>query len=83
MILMNLFEGRNGDRECTCGHSRGKSGTNRESSIDIYTLPCVKQIADEKLLFNTGSQAWCSVMMQTNGTGGRISTQEQRETNTK
>ena len=61
MILMNLFEGRNGDRECTCGHSRGKSGTNRESSIDIYTLPCVKQIADEKLLFNTGSQAWCSV----------------------
>ena len=28
----------------------GESGANGESSIDMYTLPCVKQIADEKLL---------------------------------
>lgn len=40
----------------------GESGTNRESSIDIYTLPCVKQIAGEKLLYNIGSPVSCSVM---------------------
>ena len=34
----------------------GESGTNRESSIDIYTLPSVKQIAGEKLVYNTGSR---------------------------
>ena len=28
----------------------------------IYTLLCVRQIAGEKLLYNTGSPAWCSVM---------------------
>ena len=44
-----------------CGHSRGKRGTNRESSIDIYTLPHVKQRAGEKLLYNTRSPVWCSV----------------------
>ena len=37
--------------------AEGKSGMNGESSIDIYTLPCVKQIAGEKLLYNTGSPA--------------------------
>ena len=40
----------------------GESGTNRESSIDIYTRPCVKQIAGEKLLYNIGSPVSCSVM---------------------
>jgi len=40
----------------------GESGTNGESSIDIYTLSCIKQISDEKLLYNTGSPAWHSVM---------------------
>ena len=34
---------------------------NRESSIDIYTLPHVKQRAGEKLLYNTRSPVWCSV----------------------
>ena len=29
--------------------------------IDIYTLPCVKQIAGRKLLYITGSSAQCSV----------------------
>ena len=40
----------------------GVSGTNGQSRIDIYTLPCVKQIAVEKALHNTGSPAWCSMM---------------------
>ena len=37
----------------------GKSGTNGDSRMDIYILPCVKQIAGEKVLDNTGSPAWC------------------------
>ena len=27
-----------------CVHSRGESGMNWESSIDLYTLPCIKQL---------------------------------------
>ena len=41
----------------------GKSGTNGESNIDIHTLPCVAWIAGEMLLHNSGSPAWCSVMI--------------------
>lgn len=37
-------------------------GTNGESSMDIYTLPCVKERADEELLYNTRSPDRCSVM---------------------
>ena len=33
----------------------GESAMNGESSLDIYTVPCVKQMADEKFLYNTGS----------------------------
>ena len=33
----------------------GEGRTNWESSVDIYILPCVKQIASEKLPSNTGS----------------------------
>ena len=40
----------------------GKSGTKGESSIDICTLPRVKQRAGEKLVCNTGSPAQRSVM---------------------
>ena len=40
----------------------GEGGTNGESSINICTLSCVEWIAGEKLLFNTGSPVWCSVM---------------------
>ena len=40
----------------------GKSGTDGESSIGIYTLSCIKEIAGEKLLYNTGIPAWHSVM---------------------
>ena len=28
----------------------GKGGVNQENSIDMYTLPCVKQIVSQKLL---------------------------------
>ena len=40
-----------------------------ESSIDIYILPCVKQTASGKLLYGTGSPAWCSVMTWAAGWG--------------
>ena len=33
----------------------GKSGMNRESSLGIYILLCIKEIAGEKLLYNTES----------------------------
>ena len=35
----------------------GEGGTNWESSIDIYTLPCVTQTASGKLLYNSESSA--------------------------
>ena len=61
---MNLFAGQNRDRDVEKGHMDtekvGKGGTN--SSIDVYTPPCVKYIASGKLLYSTGSSAWCSVM---------------------
>ena len=41
---------------------KGESRMNGESSIDIYILPRVKQIAGKKLLYNTGSPARRSVM---------------------
>ena len=44
---------------------------NEESSIDIYK-PCVKQTASGKLLYNTGSSAWCSGMTRRDGMGVRV-----------
>ena len=41
---------------------KAQSGTDGESSINIYTLSCVKWIAAEKFLYNTGSPVWHSVM---------------------
>ena len=58
MVQMNLFaeqEERCRHREWVCGHGVKEDGTNCESSIDMYTLPCLKQIAGGKLLFSTGS----------------------------
>ena len=37
----------------------GESRTTGESSIDVDTPLRVKQIASGKLLYNTGSPAWC------------------------
>ena len=46
MVLMNLFAGkewRQRRREWICGHNGGgKSGTNGESSIDIYRISYLK-----------------------------------------
>ena len=68
-ILMHIYgiqkndtylQGRNGDTdvenilEDTAGE--GKSRTNGQSSIDIYILSCIKQIAGEKLLITQGPQ---------------------------
>ena len=49
---------RDTDVETACGHSReGEDGTNWDSSTDIYAPPCVKQLAQGKLLCNTGISA--------------------------
>ena len=40
----------------------GKSGESGASSINMYILPCVNWRAGEKLLYNTGSPDWHSVM---------------------
>ena len=50
MVLMNLFawqQWRPRHREWTYGPGAGEGerGTNRESSRETYTLPCVKQTA--------------------------------------
>ena len=42
-------------------------------SINMLTLSCVKWIAGEKLLYNTGSPAWHSVMTWGGGGGVRCS----------
>ena len=47
-----------------------ESGTNVESTINIFTLPCVKQIAGDKLLYNTGSPARYSLRTQRDRLGG-------------
>ena len=64
--MKDLFQGKSGDADKENGLvntvAEGESGTNRESSIDIYTLSCVKYIASGMLLYNTGSPAWCSVI---------------------
>ena len=54
----------------------GESGMNGESAINIYTLPCVKQIDGDKLLYNTGSPDWCSLRTQRGGMGEGKETQE-------
>lgn len=40
----------------------GKGGTHWESSTDIYTPTCVKQITSGKVLYSTGTSVRCSVM---------------------
>ena len=39
----------------------GEGEMNWEIRIDVYTLPCVKQIASGNLLYSLRSSAWCSV----------------------
>ena len=55
--------------EWICGYRGEERVGEIESSIDIYILPCVKQTASGKLLYGTGSPAWCSVMTWATGWG--------------
>ena len=41
----------------------GEGGANWESNTEAYTIPCVKEIATGKLLYNTGTSTQCSVMI--------------------
>ena len=69
---MKLFAGkewRHRGRERTYGHSGGRKEWDEQRNYMLYMLPCVKQLAGEKLLFNTGSPARCTVMMERSGTG--------------
>lgn len=60
------MQGRNRDPDIEKGLAdtvgEGKHGTNEESSINVYILSFVKWITGEKLLYNTQSPAWCSVL---------------------
>lgn len=61
---MNLFAGRSRRHRCiawTCGHrEEGEGGMNGKSSINMYTVSCVKQVAGGKLLHATEpSLAFC------------------------
>ena len=65
------MQGRSGDADTENGLAdtagEGETGMNGQSNTDIYTPPCAKQIAGEKLLCNTGSPVWCSEMTQRGG----------------
>ena len=79
LLLMNPLAGKEWRcrrRERTCGHS----GTNGESSTDIHALPRVQQMVGEKLLCNTGSPVWCSVMMREAARDKRREAPEGRDT---
>ena len=62
MVLMNSCarkEQRRRYREQTVDPVReGRSGANGESGVGKYTLSCIKWIASEKLVYNTGSATW-------------------------
>ena len=74
IILTNLFAAQQWKcrhREPTCGHSWGREGgMDWKSNTETYTLQYVKQIAGEKLLHNTGSPAWHSVITWRGRVGG-------------
>ena len=59
MVLMNLFSGQEQRRRHRV--QIVDTAEEGESSIETYILPDVKQIANENLLYNTGSSKWCSV----------------------
>ena len=63
MVLINLFPSRNRGTDVESGFVntgwQGEGGINWEGGTNIYTLPHAKQIANGKLLCNTGSSTWC------------------------
>ena len=52
---------------------------NWETGIDINTLLCVKQTACGKLLYSTGSSAWCSVVTERGGKEGGLGRRSKRQ----
>ena len=74
VVLKNLFVGKKWMRMwrmdfwTQCGE--GESGTNGESSINVYTLSGVRWIAGEKSLCDMGNPVWHSVMNWSNGMAG-------------
>ena len=77
------LQGSNGDadiREQTCGHQgEGEGWTNGESSMEIYMLPCRKQITSGDWLNDLGSLNQCSVTIQRSGMGWEVGARYQRE----
>ena len=77
MVLMNLFAGqqwRHRHREQTYGPDKGEEGEgemNGESSMEAYTLPYVKQIANGHLLYDPGNSNWALSQPRGVGKGGR------------
>ena len=67
-ITTIYFQGRNrgADIENRCVNTGNEEGCGMKGKIgiDIYTVPCVKQIAGRKLLYITGSSAQCSVDLE-------------------
>ena len=55
---------------CTQQGKEEEAGMNLVIRIDVYTVPCVKQIASWNLLCSTGSSARCSVMTWRDEMGG-------------
>ena len=55
---------------CLWISEEGESGTNGESSINVYTLSGVRWIAGEKSLCDMGNPVWHSVMNWSNGMAG-------------
>ena len=64
MVLMTLFTGKewkHRSREWTCGPSGGSREWGKMEKVDQHIYPSTGK-AGEKLLYNTGSPIWCSVM---------------------
>ena len=61
IVLTNLFAGKEWRcrcREWTCGHSvGGREWDDAESSINIYMLSCVRQIAGKEFCATQGAQS--------------------------
>ena len=80
MVLMNRFAGKEWRCRCrarTCGHSGDTvSRTDGKSCINMYTLSYAEWTVGEKLLHNTGSPVWRSVMTQRGGLGEGREAQE-------
>ena len=67
------LQGRNRDTDVENGRvdtaGDGEGGLSWKRSTDIFTFPSVGQMAGGKLLYITGSPAWCSAMTQSGGVG--------------